>query len=668
MGNCSTNCNPCGPSYDAINLLANKTASYARQANTYAVNAENSWLEFNALYLGAFAVAPATDNEGNALQEGALYYNTATNNIWAWNGTAWVLTNNFNEFTNFVSNGTTATRSLVQRFGEISNVSDFGADGTGATPSNAAVVAMAAAKGYLVFPQGSFLLNTITISVPIYFEMGSNITASNGSVITIENSIESPRQYIFQKIGNGSYDLQQNPSTKIGENARQVHASWFGAFPQGDTGVNVAPNIQDACNALGNTRESQILFDIGNYQMKSGVLIGRGCNIVGTGIRRTVFRVEGDGFPVFTTNNVAVFFTDIQFELHPNNSTRTTEYIRIDHDDSTLFNIYIGRTFKGIVVNGNNCNISRVTGVWDANQGAGSSAIEVNAGQCTIENIRFESSTFGPESIINIAGGAIVTISSISIRGLQYRTPSIGILFDGTSASITGCYVDGFIYRGFSGTNPYSAIYTRTFGSNSISDIVFNGGTISGYATNGITLEQNSASGGETIRISINDFVISGASGNGIQLIKTAGRLSDISIGAGTNIIDRATPIYVSGGIQNIKIDPNALPNAKNATCYDFTIDNDSVASINLFQSIFTGFLLVSVTNDEYGMYMIRAANNPSITTINQSANMNPVIGVLTGTTGPVGDFSVGITDGKIYLENRTGISHRISANILTGV
>lgn len=93
MGNCSctTNCNPCGPSEAAINQLATKAGAYARQANTYATNAENAWLEFNALYLGAFAVAPTVDNEGNPLQLGALYWNSVLNNLWAWDGLAWVI-------------------------------------------------------------------------------------------------------------------------------------------------------------------------------------------------------------------------------------------------------------------------------------------------------------------------------------------------------------------------------------------------------------------------------------------------------------------------------------------------------------------------------------------------------------------------------------------------
>lgn len=183
MGDCSStsNCNPCGPDFNAINQLASRTAVYARQANTYATNAENAaadaedaWLEFNALYLGAFASAPTTDNEGDPLQIGALYWNSSSNQLFTWNGLVWVLTG-FNEFTNFLSTGSTAPRNLVSRTADIVNVKDFGAIGDGIANDTAAIQAAltyaAANNKVVLIPGGIFSINAvIQANVRVIFE------------------------------------------------------------------------------------------------------------------------------------------------------------------------------------------------------------------------------------------------------------------------------------------------------------------------------------------------------------------------------------------------------------------------------------------------------------------------------------------------------------------
>jgi len=158
MGDCSTNCNPCGPSYDGINQLATQSAAYARQAKTSATNAENSWLEFNALYLGAFASAPTVDNEGNPLQEGALYFNSVSNEMFVWQGGSWI-TFGFDEFTPFLATGSTTARNLVTREADVVNVKDFGAVGDGVVDDTAAFQAAYNAvqsNGTIIVPSGTY--------------------------------------------------------------------------------------------------------------------------------------------------------------------------------------------------------------------------------------------------------------------------------------------------------------------------------------------------------------------------------------------------------------------------------------------------------------------------------------------------------------------------------
>lgn len=181
-----SNCNPCDPC--GTNQNAAKAAAYARQANTYATNAENSWLEFNSLYLGAFAVAPAVDNEGNPLQTGALYWNSASNELYAWNGTVWVATN-FNELTPFLATGTTAPRNLVTRTADVINVKDFGAvgDWNGVTGTNDRVAfqnAIAAASGKKIYiPAGRYLIQFTTA---ICFTPPANVTIEGDGELNTE--------------------------------------------------------------------------------------------------------------------------------------------------------------------------------------------------------------------------------------------------------------------------------------------------------------------------------------------------------------------------------------------------------------------------------------------------------------------------------------------------
>ena len=81
----SSKCNPCGPSEDAMNAIAERAAYYARIAQ-YAADQVG---QFNTVYLGAKATAPTVDNSGNPLIVGALYFNTTSNTMFVWNGTAW---------------------------------------------------------------------------------------------------------------------------------------------------------------------------------------------------------------------------------------------------------------------------------------------------------------------------------------------------------------------------------------------------------------------------------------------------------------------------------------------------------------------------------------------------------------------------------------------------
>jgi hypothetical protein len=68
-------------------LLASTNAATAT-ANAYAAAA--SYDAFDDRYLGSKASNPVLDNDGNTLLVGALYWNSTTSSMYAWNGIAWI--------------------------------------------------------------------------------------------------------------------------------------------------------------------------------------------------------------------------------------------------------------------------------------------------------------------------------------------------------------------------------------------------------------------------------------------------------------------------------------------------------------------------------------------------------------------------------------------------
>lgn len=69
---------------------ASEAAASAAAAAAAASNAEIAFDSFDDKYLGSKAADPATDNDGNPLLTGALYWNTSVGAVRVWNGAAWL--------------------------------------------------------------------------------------------------------------------------------------------------------------------------------------------------------------------------------------------------------------------------------------------------------------------------------------------------------------------------------------------------------------------------------------------------------------------------------------------------------------------------------------------------------------------------------------------------
>ena len=75
----------------ATNAATSETNSATSETNaaTSATNAANSFDSFDDRFLGTKASDPTLDNDGNALVEGAMYYNSTDNDIRFYNGSTW---------------------------------------------------------------------------------------------------------------------------------------------------------------------------------------------------------------------------------------------------------------------------------------------------------------------------------------------------------------------------------------------------------------------------------------------------------------------------------------------------------------------------------------------------------------------------------------------------
>jgi hypothetical protein len=73
----------------ATKLYVDGVAGSATAAAASATAAAASYDSFDDRYLGPKSSAPSVDNDGNALVTGALYWNSVSNTMFAWSGSAW---------------------------------------------------------------------------------------------------------------------------------------------------------------------------------------------------------------------------------------------------------------------------------------------------------------------------------------------------------------------------------------------------------------------------------------------------------------------------------------------------------------------------------------------------------------------------------------------------
>lgn len=570
------------------------------------------------------------------------------------------------------ADGPTFSRPIKGKLDALASVKDYGSAGTGngVTSDHLAAVAMGAALGYIHFSRGNYVLDTCTLSYPVSFDKKASVTVNAGQTLTINNTIDSPKQHIFK--GAGTYVLGHSTVTDTGENARQVHASWFGAFPDPDSGPDQAPAIQAACNAVGNGRESIIDFDIGNYNMASSVTLTRGCWIRGSGSRRTVFKTQTDGFPYFITGNTACRLSGFNCEIDLGViSTRNSSFIQVDHDACLIQDVALGQTAKGIVVNALRCRIYDIVGAYGNTQPAGSSLIELNIGQADIKNVSCNSSGLGVDAVVSIGLNATGNISDFQIGNIDSSLPSRLVSVKAVNGNISNIQVNGLRYSGSAGPIPSELLLFQNENTRTLTGVQVDGLFTTGYIPNVVNFSNlGTARMGDCTLDNIN--ATTSATGYGVWFNRAStGALDNIVVSDTVQVKGRTTPFQFTGSPTKILIGSAAIPDAVNVFSRDFTLADDTAVAIPLNRSVFTGMLHVtsgSVGSFVGGSFVVRAAATPGSATLSTVGSIGIVNTALTGTTSTDGRVTIGVTDGVLYLENRLGSSQRLSLTLMTGV
>jgi hypothetical protein len=85
----ATSASSAATSASSASTSASSALTSANSAATSATSAATTYDEFDDRYLGAKSTPPTVDNDGNPLLTGALYWNTVSNEMLVWSGSAW---------------------------------------------------------------------------------------------------------------------------------------------------------------------------------------------------------------------------------------------------------------------------------------------------------------------------------------------------------------------------------------------------------------------------------------------------------------------------------------------------------------------------------------------------------------------------------------------------
>jgi hypothetical protein len=450
-------------------------------------------------------------------------------------------------------------RSAQDKMRDNANINDFGGNGDGIAINNSAFSLMATAYGYVVFPEGDFVLNTRNIDVPIYFSAGAAITVPTGNTITIRNRITaSNKQQIFK--GDGDIRLENDNALGIGEDSRHVYAAWWGIFPVGQAATIQTALFNKALGAFtSQTREGIFELDIGSYRIDGKVTIPRGVHLKGAGTRRTVFDLVDDGYTALESGGAAVKITGVQFE-QPTGSFSYFDGIQIGllHDTCVLEDIRLWNPRVGIYIGpaGTRTSVNQVVCVNNSEPGGGypadSAVVWVQATNVLLEDIQLTNTSFGQDCVVLLGFGNTSAMQNTIINDIGCTEKSTPVKIVADTENIQNTAICNVVFFGGTGDTIDGVIEVETSGTASVQGLSMN--NICSNSLASALLKMTQGSSGSTLAVTLASGTAFSSNTQAANLTQTAGTMSKIVIAHGVAAFSATPPVSSTGTITDLEI------------------------------------------------------------------------------------------------------------------
>ena len=456
---------------------ANSALSSASAAATSATNAANSFDSFDDRYLGAKSSDPSTDNDGDALATGALYFKTG-DGMQVYTGSAWDdVKPTSSEQTN-INTVAAANSNITAVAGNATNI-----NAVGAISANVTSVANIASD---VTSLANSLEKTYTVTVT---------NPGSGNVFVLGSDGNAPAIEMFR--GN-TYVFNQSDATNDGHPL--VFKNGSSAY---EIGVTYFLNGSEATQS---NYVNTTTFNAGRSSGVRKVQIEVASNAPSSGLRYYCY-VHGNGMG----NTITVKDSNISLVAGSITNVNTVG------GAISNVNAVAGNATNINTVAGNNSNITSVAGNETNINAAVSNASNINSAVSNASNI---TAVAGNSSNINTVAGNNANINTVA--GISSNVTSVA----GIASNVTT------VANNVSGVNSFADRYrvesSAPTASLDVGDLYFDTTAnelkvykSSGWAAAGSTV--NGTSARFTYNISGTPTTVSGADANGNTLGYDAG-------------------------------------------------------------------------------------------------------------------------------------------------